>query len=151
MRLLAASIILAFIPSVLANFDAGIEKLMFDIHSVEIDAIGIAVTINPVGRQYAHEIVRVTTQEGRGYLVRVQENNLSTTYLVDNTATFTVDLLDQVYVVKSHEIQPVGEVQLASYFAAVCVSTSRLNGVFISVSCHRAKEVIETNRGVVSR
>jgi len=149
MRLLVALLILITAPSVYALYSAGIDKLMQEMHSVEIMAVDLAVKINPLGRIYAHEIAKVDTPEGIGYLIRVADANYKTkTYLVDQVSNFTFGVLDHVYVIQANEIQPKNSMELHPNFAAVCVSRSQLNGVRIDVFCYRATEVMETRLGV---
>lgn len=145
-------IILIIMPFSHASFNVSIDNMILERHKAEFKAIINAEKLSPsspFNRVPVHEVVKISTKEVSGYLVRVKgEYFLSKTYLIDDTEDFKFGVIDKAYVIEGYEIQPPKMEKLHPGFAAVCIEKRNLSGDDIGIQCFRSMEVTEKKGGL---
>tara|TARA_R110001592_G_scaffold211135_3_gene462869 strand:+ start:633 stop:1061 length:429 start_codon:yes stop_codon:yes gene_type:complete len=132
------------------EYSIGIDRLILNNHIVEVDAVSRALTLSPLDRDYAHDVMKVTTRHGDSYILRVNKHiGEMRTYLVDEVSDFSPKIMDLVYILYPENVQSDNTEKLSVNFAVACISKFELNNNLINVRCYRAHQVIETKAGLV--
>lgn len=151
MRLIALLISVYVFPNIaLAKYTHGIDKLIFNKHIIEVDAVNRALMLNPLNRDYAHEVMSVTTPHGDSHLLRVNKNGYETrSYIVDELSDFSPEIMDLIYILYPEDLRSDKKEDLSPNFAVACISKFKLNNNLISVRCYRSYRAIESMQGMV--